>query len=319
MSAEGRLGRSEVGSLRELLAPHVRWTPLVRSAWFSDRLGCNLFFKLENVQVTGAFKCRGALARVLSMPVAQRQRGLVTASAGNHGLGVAFAARQVGVPACVYLPVSTPSYKVEAIRRYGAQVVLAGEAWDDANEVAQAAAEAQGLTYVHPFSDEAVIRGQSTIAYEVLEDLPDTDVMVCSIGGGGLIAGLSRYVPVRVYGVEPEGADSMSRSLQAGRVVTLDRVSTVAESLATRRVTPLTLGYAQRFVEDVVVVGDAAAEAQLLAVLQHEKQLVEPAASCTLAALEQGLIPDIQGKNVVVLLCGGNLAVSRLAPMLAAA
>ena len=298
--------------LRRFLEP----SPLVPAA-YRGRLGCELSLKLEVLMPTHAFKVRGALNALLTMDDAARERGVVTASAGNHGLGVAYAAQQLGVRATVVLPTTTPELRVQNIRELGGEVIVTGNDWNAANEVANALVAERGSTYLNPFDDPAVMAGQGTIALEILEQLPEVDLIVCSVGGGGLISGIASAVrqlrpDVRVVGVETLGADCVSQSLSRGELVTLPTFGSIAESLGTRRSSARPFAIIQAGVERVVTVPDARAVGELAWLLEHEKLLVEPAASCTLAALTDGLIPDIGGRRVVALMCGGNTTLAQL-------
>ncbi|HYX24283.1 MAG TPA: threonine/serine dehydratase, partial [Thermoanaerobaculia bacterium] len=223
------------------IAPHLRRTPLLDSGPLpGGAAGGRLLLKLESLQVTGSFKARGATNKVLSLPREGVVRGLVTASGGNHGLGVAFAGRLAGLPTTIYLPANVPPAKAAKLERWGARVVWAGAVWDDANAAALAAAGREGMEYVHPFADPAVIAGQGTVGLEVVEDAPDVDLVVVAIGGGGLISGVALAVKAlrpgaRVIGVEPVGAPTLHASLRAGRVVELAEIATAANTLAPRR------------------------------------------------------------------------------------
>lgn len=299
--------------LRRFLEP----SPLVPAASYRGRLGGELSLKLEVLMPTHAFKVRGALNALLTMDPPARARGVVTASAGNHGLGVAYAAQRLGVRATVVLPTTTPEPRVRTIRDLGGEAIVTGDDWNAADEVANALVAQRGTTYLSPFDDPSVMAGQGTIALEILEQLPEVDVIVCSVGGGGLISGIASAVrglrpDVRVVGVETLGADCVSRSLEQGELVTLPTFGSVAESLGTRRSSARPFAIIQAGVERVVTVSDARAVGELGYLLDHEKLLVEPAASCTLAALADGLIPDIRGRNVVAVMCGGNTTLGQL-------
>ena len=224
---------------RNVLQGVLRPTPLIHSPYLSKSCGNNVYLKPENMQVTGAYKIRGAYYKISTLTDEEKARGLVTASAGNHAQGVAYAAQAAGVAATIVMPTTTPLVKVNNTKDYGANVVLHGEVFDDAAELAAQLAEEQGLTYVHPFNDLTLATGQGTIAYEIFQDLPDVDVILIPIGGGGLAAGVSTLAKllnpnVEVIGVEPTGAASMKASLEAGHVVTLPTASTIADGVAVK-------------------------------------------------------------------------------------
>jgi threonine dehydratase len=311
----------DVQAVYERIEPYIRKTPLLYSDHFSDILGCPIYFKLENIQHTGSFKVRGALSKVLSLSKKERTNPLVTASGGNHGLGVCYAGNQVDMHTIVYLPINTPSMKIQKIKSLGGEVMLHGDVWDEANERAMKEAGEKDMIYVHPFSDEDVMRGQGTIAHEILSELPEIDLIICSIGGGGLISGIARYAKavnssIKVYGVETKGADAMYQSITADKIVTLPAITSIAESLAAKRVTEKSFHYVKHFVDGLSVVSDSQALETIIEILQHEKQLVEPAASCNLAALLTNQIPDFQDKTIAIVLCGGNFPVEELKPYL---
>jgi threonine dehydratase len=220
-----------------------------------------LLLKLENLQVTGSFKARGAMNKALLLPMHKVSAGLVTASGGNHGLGVAFAGRTLGAPVTIFLPTNVPPAKAAKLERWGARVIWEGEVWDDANRAAVAAAGREGMTYVHPFADEAVIAGQGTLALEAFDDAPEIDLVIASIGGGGLISGVSTAVKGRnpgipVIGVEATGAPKIHRSLREGRLVELETISTAANTLAPRTSHEMNFAIIRRNVDDVVLVTD---------------------------------------------------------------
>lgn len=233
----------EFKEARGVLSGVIRNTSLVYSPAFSKATGNQIYIKPENMQVTGAYKIRGAYYKISTLSDEEKARGLVTASAGNHAQGVAYAAQAAGVSATIVMPTTTPLVKVNNTKDYGAKVVLHGETFDDAAELAAKLSEEEGLTYVHPFNDPAIATGQGTISYEIFQDLPDVDVILVPIGGGGLATGVSTLAKllnpnVTVIGVEPSGAASMKASLDAGHVVTLDRVETIADGVAVK--TPAT-------------------------------------------------------------------------------
>lgn len=291
------------------IAPHVRRTPLVRSASLSDRLGTNVYLKLELFQKTGAFKVRGAFNRMLGLTRSERARGVVAVSGGNHAQAVAYAARALGTRARILMPEATPPNYVEATRGYGAEVAFHASLDDAFAEAARL--ERAGFVFIHPFDDPLVIAGQGTIGLEIVEDLPEVTDVIVSIGGGGMAGGVGaalklRHPDSRLWGVETEGAASMTRSLAAGRVERLRRVDTIARTLAVAAVSERTLRLAQRFVDDVVVVSDADTIRDLWEILERAKVLTEPAASCTLSAAWKLRRRFAPGGHVVLVLCGGN-------------
>jgi threonine dehydratase len=307
----------DVQAVYDKINSYIRKTPLIYSDHFSDILQCNLYFKLENIQHTGSFKVRGALSKVLSLSKKERMKSLVTASGGNHGLGVCYAGNKVDMHTIVYLPTTTPAMKVRKIKSLGGEVILHGDVWDEANERAMKEASEKDMIYVHPFSDEDVMRGQGTIAHEILSQQPKIDLIICSIGGGGLISGIARYAKavnpsIKIYGVETKGADAMYQSITADKIVTLPAITSIAESLGAKRVTEKSFHYVKHLVDGLSVVSDSQAMETIIEILQHEKQLVEPAASCNLAALLTNQIPNCHDKTIAVVLCGGNFPVEEL-------
>lgn len=295
------------------LAGKVRRTPVIHAEPGLRPLPAPTLLKLESLQVTGSFKARGALNKALSLSDEEATHGLVTASAGNHGLGVAYAGRLRGCPARIYLPTRTPALKIEKLQAWGAEVVLEGAVWDDANAAAQAAAEREGLNYIHPFADPAVVAGQGTLALEALEDAPPFDTVLCAIGGGGLIGGVgvaihATHPHVKVIGIEPEGAAKMHASLEAGDVVTLEKISTGAGSLAPRRSTALNLALVREHVARVVLVSDPQMrEAARWLWLEHAIAS-ELAGAAAVAALLAGRYVPEPGERVLALVCGSGTA-----------
>ena len=296
---------------RNVLQGVLRPTPLIHSPYLSKSCGNNVYLKPENMQVTGAYKIRGAYYKISTLTDEEKTRGLVTASAGNHAQGVAYAAQAAGVAATIVMPTTTPLVKVNNTKDYGANVVLHGEVFDDAAELAAQLAEEQGLTYVHPFNDLTLATGQGTIAYEIFQDLPDVDVILVPIGGGGLAAGVSTLAKllnpnVEVIGVEPTGAASMKASLEAGYVVTLPTASTIADGVAVKTPGDLVFPYVQQNVDRVLALEDGELVEAFLDIMERHKMIVENAGLLTVAALKH---LDCQGKNVVSVLSGGNMDV----------
>ncbi|MGZ3407607.1 MAG: threonine ammonia-lyase [Polyangia bacterium] len=304
MSGIDFVSLDDVRAARERIAPHVRVTPVMR--WRDD-----LWLKLEQLQMGGSFKARGACNRVFAADEAKLAHGVVTASGGNHGLGVAYAATRRGVPSTIYLPERAPHSTERRLRDMGARVERRGQDWDDAWAVAEAHARYTGALLVHPFEDPEVIAGQGTIGLELLEQLERFDVVVVAIGGGGLIGGIALTVKsllpsVRVVGVEPTGATAMKDSMAAGRLVSLGSVATIAGTLAPRNVGPHTLALASRFVDEVVLVSDAEMKAAMKLLWSEARVLVEPAGAAAVAAVAGGHV-DASNKRVAVLVCGANL------------
>ena len=296
---------------RNVLQGVLRPTPLIHSPYLSKSYGNNVYLKPENMQVTGAYKIRGAYYKISTLTDEEKARGLVTASAGNHAQGVAYAAQAAGVAATIVMPTTTPLVKVNNTKDYGANVVLHGEVFDDAAELAAQLAEEQGLTYVHPFNDLTLATGQGTIAYEIFQDLPDVDVILIPIGGGGLAAGVSTLAKllnpnVEVIGVEPTGAASMKASLEAGHVVTLPTASTIADGVAVKTPGDLVFPYVQQNVDRVLALEDGELVEAFLDIMERHKMIVENAGLLTVAALKH---LDCKGKNVVSVLSGGNMDV----------
>lgn len=302
---------------RAVLQGVLRPTPLIHSPYLSKHCGNNVYLKPENMQVTGAYKIRGAYYKISTLTQEEKARGLVTASAGNHAQGVAYAAQAAGVQATIVMPTTTPLVKVNNTKDYGANVILHGEVFDDAAELAAKLAEEEGLTYVHPFNDLTLATGQGTIAYEIFQDLPDVDVILVPIGGGGLAAGVSTLAKllnpnVEVIGVEPTGAASMKASLEAGHVVTLPTATTIADGVAVKTPGDLVFPYVQQNVDRVIALEDGELVAAFLDMMERHKMVVENAGLLTVAALKH---LDCKGKNVVSLLSGGNMDVITMASL----
>lgn len=313
MSFAVLIPKQDIETAAARIRPHLPVTPLVRADHFSRKLGANVFFKLETLQPTHSFKVRGAFNALTQLSDEQKKRGVVTASGGNHGLAVAHAAHVLGIPATVYLPESATEAKLAAIRLLGPEIIIHGAAWDDANALAMHVARESGRAYIHPFDNRAVMAGQGTIVPELLQQLPAPDLIVASIGGGGLISGIISATKhfssaTRVVGVETEGADSMFQSWKAGEIIELPAITSIAETLGARKTEATQFEIVSNHVSDLVTVSDESAICALLEILEAEKLLTEPATSCSVAALIQGRIPIRPGENVVVVLCGANVA-----------
>ena len=307
----------EFKEARGVLSGVIRNTSLVYSPAFSKATGNQIYIKPENMQVTGAYKIRGAYYKISTLSDEEKARGLVTASAGNHAQGVAYAAQAAGVSATIVMPTTTPLVKVNNTKDYGAKVVLHGETFDDAAELAAKLSEEEGLTYVHPFNDPAIATGQGTISYEIFQDLPDVDVILVPIGGGGLATGVSTLAKllnpnVTVIGVEPSGAASMQASLDAGHVVTLDRVETIADGVAVKTPGDQIFPYIQKNIDDIITIPDDELVDAFLDMMEKHKMIVENAGLLPIAALSH---LKCRGKNVVPVLSGGNMDVITVASL----
>ena len=286
-------------------------TKLVESPHFSELAGNRVFFKPENMQRTGSYKVRGAAYKVSTLSVEEKSRGLIAASAGNHAQGVALAAREAGVPATIVMPTTTPLIKVERTRDLGAEVVLEGDVYDDSCKRAIELADERGLTFIHPFDDLAVATGQGTIAMEIVGELPLVDVILVPMGGGGLATGVSTLAKllnpnISVIGVEPSGAACVSASLEAGHVVALDGVETIADGTAVERPGEQIFPYLQENLDGIVTVDDDELIVAFLDMVENHKMVVENSGLLTVAALRH---LDFTGKKVVCVLSGGNMDV----------
>ncbi|MFD1569973.1 threonine ammonia-lyase [Halorubrum laminariae] len=308
---------SDVREARERVDGVARHTPLERSRTFSEMSGADVHLKLENFQRTGAFKIRGAMNRIATLSPAERDAGVVTASAGNHAQGVALAADRAGVDATVVMPKFAPVSKVKATRGYGASVRLEGVDYDEAQAYAHRLEREEGRTYVHAFDDPVVMAGQGTLGLEIVEDCPALDTVVVPIGGGGLISGVAVAIKaqrpdVRVVGVQAEGAASAAKSLAAGEVVEIDSVDTIADGIATRAVGEQTLEIMAEHVDEVVTVDDREIALALTLLLERSKTLVEGAGAVALAAILSEAVDYADDETIVAALCGGNIDLNRL-------
>ena len=299
----------------ERVKPYIKRTPLEYSGTLSADLGTNVYVKYELFQNTGSFKCRGAFNKLLSITDHERGNGIVAVSGGNHAQAVAYASRVLGLDAVILMPESTPKNYVEATRGYGAKVDLQPTIAAAFEEIKRH--QAEGRVFVHPFDDPLVMAGQGTLGLEIMEDLPDaTDVFV-SIGGGGLMGGVTTAIKarnsnVRIWGVETAGADTMTQALEAGHPVMVSAITSIAKTLGAPSVSDATLALAQKNLESVTVVSDDEAVTALAFILERLKVLTEPAASCTLAAarkLKGNFQPD---DKIVLIFCGGNQSLNDL-------
>ena len=307
------LALKKIRHARERIKGYVRHTPLAPLPQLQDDVPPQLRLKLENLQVAGSFKSRGVFNTLLQLSDEVKQRGVIAASGGNHGVALAYGAYRLRIPATIYLPATASADRVSRISRWGAQVIQHGIAWDDAHFKALEHAEEAGLHYVHPFDAERTMAGQGTLGLELLENVPDMDFVLIAIGGGGLIGGMSAAIKqskpdVRIVGVEPVGATSMLESLKAGRVIELPEVRTIADTLAPRAVSEATLALSKRYVDDVVLVDDASMIDAMRWLWVNANQLVEPAGAAVIAALLQNKVDASRFRHPVALICGGNAA-----------
>lgn len=299
---------------RCVLSPVINLTPMIPAKGFVP--DCRFYLKADCLQKTGAFKLRGAYYKLSTLTDEEKARGVIACSAGNHAQGVAFAARDMGIPATICIPAGAPLSKIEATRSYGANVVLVPGVYDDAHAEAVRLRDEQGLTFIHPFDDERVMAGQGTIGLEIAEQLPDVDVVLVPIGGGGLIAGVASALrqlkpACRIIGVQAAGAASMADSLRAGHILTLPEVYTVADGIQVKTPGEKTFAICREAVDEVVTVGEAEIASAILTVLERQKLMVEGAGAVGVAAAMYGEL-DLRGKTVCALLSGGNLDVTML-------
>ena len=299
---------------RCVLSPVINLTPMIPAKGFVP--DCRFYLKADCLQKTGAFKLRGAYYKLSTLTDEEKARGVIACSAGNHAQGVAFAARDMGIPATICIPAGAPLSKIEATRSYGANVVLVPGVYDDAHAEAVRLRDEQGLTFIHPFDDERVMAGQGTIGLEIAEQLPDVDVVLVPIGGGGLIAGVASALrqlkpACRIIGVQAAGAASMADSLRAGHILTLPEVHTVADGIQVKTPGEKTFAICREAVDEVVTVGEAEIASAILTVLERQKLMVEGAGAVGVAVAMYGEL-DLRGKTVCALLSGGNLDVTML-------
>ncbi|HEX7778049.1 MAG TPA: threonine ammonia-lyase [Vicinamibacterales bacterium] len=299
------------------MTPHVYHTPLVTSRILSERTGFDVRLKAELFQRTGSYKIRGPLNKFTFLSDDQKRRGVICSSAGNHAQGVALAAKIHGIHAVVCMAANATPSKVEATRGYGAEVVLHGSIWDEANERAKELVAERGYTYIHPFDDEQLIMGQGTVGLEIVRDWPGVDVVVVPIGGGGLISGIAMAVKAhnpkaRVIGVESSGAPGMKRSVDEGQLITLDRVDCIIDGLRVKRVGEKTFEIVRQYVDEVVTLPDEQIFDAVVWTMHHAKLVPEGAAAAPVGALLHGLVKAPAGSKVVCVLSGGNVNLEQL-------
>ena len=299
---------------QRVLSGVINKTPVIPSTGITQ--DCRLFLKADCLQKTGAFKLRGAYYKIATLSDEEKRRGVIACSAGNHAQGVAYAARDMGIHAVICIPQGAPLSKIEATRSYGAEVVLVPGVYDDAYAEAIRLRDEKGYTFIHPFNDYNIMAGQGTIGLEILEQLPDVDVIVTAIGGGGLISGVAKAVKelkpsCQVIGVQAEGAASMYEALRQDKIITLPKVGTIADGIQVKTAGELTFDMCRKYVDKVVTVSESEIAAAILTILEKQKLITEGAGAVSVAAVMSGKI-DVKGKTVCALLSGGNVDVTML-------
>jgi threonine dehydratase len=306
--------QAALGRIRD----RIYLSPCARSETLSRVTGTSAFLKLENLQMTGSYKERGALNKLLLLGDVERRRGLIAASAGNHAQGVAYHAGRLGIAATIVMPETTPIMKVANTRAHGAKIVLHGSSYDEAYAEARRLEQAEGLTFVHPFDDPAVIAGQGTAGLEIVEQVPDVDAIVVPIGGGGLVSGVAVAAKglrpsVKVIGVEAEVLPAMLAAVEAGKPVTLDPATTLADGIAVKRAGDLTVEHVRKHVDEIVTVSEEEIASAILYLLEKEKTVVEGAGAVAVAALMNRRVGGVEGRRVVSVISGGNIDVNLIA------
>lgn len=308
---------ADVVAARRVVDRYLPRAPLERSPLLSTDLDADVYLKIETFKPTRTFKVRGALNKIASLDEAARRRGVVAASAGSHAQGVAFAASALGAPATVVMPRGVSETIVRVCRAYGAEVLLEGSVYDDTLALAHRIEKEQGKTLVHPYADPLIIAGQGTIGLEILDDLPNVDLVIVAVGGGGLISGIalalrSARSEVRIVGVEPEGADAVGRSVRAGHPIVLDNPRSIADKLVAKGTEAVNVALATRYVDEFVTVSDVDLERASYEYLEALSLLVEPSGAAPLAAIRSGKV-DPQGQRTVLVVSGGNATAALIA------
>ncbi len=309
----------EIQLAKERLNGIINSTPLIKSEYFSNEVGNQVYIKPENLQLTGAFKIRGAYNKIAKLTDDEKARGLICSSAGNHAQGVAYAAQKLGVKATIVMPNTTPLIKVEATRSYGANVILEGDVYDEAYAEARRLEKEEGYVFVHPFNDYDVMAGQGTIGLEIYEDLKDVDCVLVPIGGGGLISGIAVALKnlnpdIRVIGVEPDGAMAMKLSMDEDRLITLDEVDTIADGVAVKIPGDRTFEIIRDYVDEIVTVSDYEIMEAFLILLERHKLIAENAGILSLAGLKK--LDHIKDKKIACVVSGGNIDVVTISSMI---
>ncbi|WP_024613424.1 threonine ammonia-lyase [Clostridium sp. Ade.TY] len=298
-----------IKAAREKIQDVVVKTPLLYSKFFSEKSNNNVYMKCENLQLTGAYKLRGALNKVMSLTDEEKSKGVVCSSAGNHAQGVAYAANLMGIKSTIVMPTTTPYLKIQSTKDLGGNVILNGKVYDDAYNFAKQIEEQEGAVFLHPFNDINVIYGQGTIGLEIIEELKDVDVVICPIGGGGLLSGISLALKeinpnIKIVGVQASGANAMEQSFLKGELTPLSSVSTIADGIAVKSPGDLTFSIIKKYVDEVITVTDDEIVDAFLALIEKQKLVAEASGAVSLAALSK---LNIENKNVVCIISGGNI------------
>ena len=303
---------------KEKLSKVLLKTSLIQSPIFSKEAGNEVYIKPENLQKTGSFKIRGAYNKITNLNDEEKKKGVIASSAGNHAQGVAYGAKESGIKAVIVMPKSTPLIKVESTKQYGAEVVLHGDVYDDAFKKAKELEEKEGYIFVHPFDDEDVIHGQGTIALEILEELPETDIILVPIGGGGLISGIACAAKIlkpeiKIIGVEPDGAASAYEAIKEDKVVELKEANTIADGTAVKKIGNITFEYIKKYVDEIITVSDYELMESFLLLVEKHKIIAENSGILSLAALKK---LKEKNKKVVSVVSGGNIDVLMISSMI---
>ncbi|PHH96761.1 threonine ammonia-lyase [Fusobacterium nucleatum] len=303
---------------KEKLSKVLLETHLIYSPIFSKESGNKVFIKPENLQKTGSFKIRGAYNKISNLTVDEKKRGVIASSAGNHAQGVAYGAKESGIKAVIVMPKSTPLIKVESTKQYGAEVILHGDVYDDAYKKAKELEEKEGYVFVHPFNDEDVLDGQGTIALEILEELPETDIILVPIGGGGLISGIACAAKIlkpeiKIIGVEPEGAASAYEAIKENKVVELKEANTIADGTAVKKIGDLNFEYIKKYVDEIITVSDYELMEAFLLLVEKHKIIAENSGILSVAAIKK---MKEKNKKVVSVISGGNIDVLMISSMI---
>jgi len=316
------VSRSHVEVAYQKIRSDIIHTPLTYSQTFSDLVGSEVFLKHELLQMTGSFKERGALHRLLSLTEEEKESGVAAASAGNHAQGLAYHGKRLGIPVKIVMPTQTAIVKITSTKYWQADVILHGSSFDDAYQHSKFLAKQEGLTYIHPFEDPLVIAGQGTIGIEILEDLSDLEAVLVPVGGGGLISGIAAYVKavrpdIRIVGIESDTSAGMTASVREGKPVSIPAAASLADGISIKRVGDINLEMARQYVDEMVTVTEDEIANAILLLLEIEKITVEGAGAVTLAALLNRKVPDQDGKRILCVLSGGNIDVNILARIIA--